>query len=177
MKSSRSQPYPRAQVARLIEVLAGFERRTNSVLAVLAGGAESFEGVEEALALLKVVGVPPIFSSRLKALFQRKNWRKSPAYLLQRRNEFVHELIERLRSGPTPAVSQRMDGRRGRLVDPIPVVGVVKAVGHNAGRSDKLADKMKRRNYPVVKMAGKWHCQRADAIAMFPRFKQRIEEI
>jgi hypothetical protein len=70
------------------------------------------------------------------------------------------------------------DGADGEgLTDPIPVVEVVRAVGRNAGRSDKLAEKMRRRNYPVEKRAGKYHCQRADAIAMFARFKQRIQEI
>ncbi len=64
-----------------------------------------------------------------------------------------------------------------RLTDPIPVVSVVNVVGHKAGRSDKLADKMKRLNYPVEKRAGKYHCQRADAVAMFPHHRQRIEEI
>jgi hypothetical protein len=63
------------------------------------------------------------------------------------------------------------------LTDPIPIVSIVKAVGRKAGRSDKLACKMKRRNYRVEKRAGKHHCQRADAVAMFPNHRQRIEEI
>jgi len=63
------------------------------------------------------------------------------------------------------------------LTNPIPVVEIVRAVGHAAGRSDKLAEKMKRRNYLLVKSSCKWFCQREDAIAMFPRYKKRIEEI
>lgn len=80
------------------------------------------------------------------------------------------------------AVVERIDAtssgaRRNRLVDPIPIASVVSAKGHKAGRADKLAKKMRRRNYLVDKIAGKNHCQRADAIAKFPRHKQRIEEI
>jgi hypothetical protein len=68
--------------------------------------------------------------------------------------------------------------RSGRsLADPISVVSIVKVIGRKAGRSDKLAERMKRRNYPVEKLAGKHHCQRADAIVMFPHHRQRIEEI
>lgn len=63
------------------------------------------------------------------------------------------------------------------LIAPIPVVEVVRAVGHKAGRSDKLAEKMKRHNYLLVKSGRKWYCQRKDAIVMFPHHKQRIEEI
>ena len=69
-------------------------------------------------------------------------------------------------------------GRDGEcLTDPIPVVRVVEVVGHKAGRSDKLTQKMKRRRYPVELKARKWYCQRADAIAMFPHHRERIEEI
>ncbi|GFO81827.1 MAG: hypothetical protein A49_14540 [Methyloceanibacter sp.] len=68
-------------------------------------------------------------------------------------------------------------GRPTTLLEPIPVVSVVKVVGREAGRSDKLADKMKRRNYPVEKRAGKYFCQRADAMAMFPNRRERIKEI
>jgi len=77
----------------------------------------------------------------------------------------------------TKRVGRRRKQERQGLNDPITVVSVVKVVGRKAGRSDKLADKMKRRNYPVEKIAGKWSCQRADAIAMFPHHKLRIEEI
>lgn len=63
------------------------------------------------------------------------------------------------------------------LDDPIPVVAITGVIGRKAGRSDKLAEKMGRKNYPVVQVARKWYCQRKDAIAMFPHHKQRIQEI
>jgi hypothetical protein len=65
------------------------------------------------------------------------------------------------------------------LADPIPVIRITKEIGHAAGRSDKLAAKMQRHNYLLEKRAGKWYCQRADAMAMFPnsKHKEKIKEI
>lgn len=63
------------------------------------------------------------------------------------------------------------------LEDPIPIVEIVEIVSRKAGRSDKLAERMRRRNYPVEKRGGKLHCRRADAIALYPRYRSAIEEI
>jgi broad-specificity NMP kinase len=68
-------------------------------------------------------------------------------------------------------------GPAAKLVDPIPIIEVVKVVGHKAKRSDHLAERMRRRNYPVEKIAGKNHCQRADAAGLFPRHREFIEKI
>jgi len=176
VRRAASQPYPSAQVARLIEILVGFDQRVNSFFAVVGGGWQPCENVDEAIVLLDELGFPRTTSRRLKAVL-RPNHRFSPAYRQQRCNEVVRGLIKRLRSGPIPAVSQRMDSRSGRLVDPIPVVRVANVVGRKAGRPDKLPGKMRLRNYPTRIIARKWHCQRADAIAMFSRYKARIEEI
>lgn len=102
-------------------------------------------------------------------------------------NEYVRAnvsiiLDKALKRLPKPEDELESGGRRGGLKngclkDPIPVVSVIRAVGHKAGRSDKLAEKMSRHNYPIEVRARKYYCQRADAIAMFPRKKQRIEEI
>lgn len=101
-------------------------------------------------------------------------------------NVLLRELWELYRSDAErlrlPKLEEAPPGNGGghkavTLVDAVPVVEVTKKVGRDAGRSDKLAEKMRRRNYLTEKRAGKWYCQRADAIAMFPRRKQRIEEI
>lgn len=61
------------------------------------------------------------------------------------------------------------------LKDPVTCLWVVQQVGRTAGRSDALAQKMKRRFLPVVQVSKKWYCQRQDAIAMFPEFRKRLE--
>ncbi len=62
------------------------------------------------------------------------------------------------------------------LADPVSVVWVANQIpaSRGGGRSDKLLEKMRRRNYKIVMIAGKSHCERKDAIAMFPRFKKRL---
>ena len=64
-----------------------------------------------------------------------------------------------------------------KLQDAVQCADVVRAVGRKAGRSDKLAEKMKRHNYLTAITANKWYCQRADAIASFPHHKQQILRI
>ena len=62
------------------------------------------------------------------------------------------------------------------LNDPVTCVWVCAQVGKKAGRPDAFAEKMKRRNYPIVKSACKNYCQRKDAIAMFSSLKHRLLE-
>lgn len=98
------------------------------------------------------------------------------------RASVLDALDRALRRLPTSEAGDRRErggesGRPTTLLEPIPVVSVVKALGREAGRSDKLADKLRRRNYPVEKRAGKYFCQRADAMAMFPNRRERIKEI
>lgn len=75
MRRAASQPYRRAQVARLIEILAGIEQGVDSFSTELVesppdltfdSGCKAFEGVDEACAMLDELGMPTI-SRRLKA--------------------------------------------------------------------------------------------------------------
>ena len=75
MRGSRSQPYPRAQVARLIEILTDKRQRIGSFASALAqrpcaatasDGWNVFDGWDEVLVLLEELGFPPTFYSRLK---------------------------------------------------------------------------------------------------------------
>ena len=65
------------------------------------------------------------------------------------------------------------------LEDPIAIIDIVKRLGRIAGRSDKLAEKMQRRGYSLVKSARKWYCQRKDAKALpeFSRYKHQIDKV
>lgn len=69
------------------------------------------------------------------------------------------------------------DSPFGSLEDPIACVWIVKQLGKVAGRSDLLANKLRRRGYPVVKVAGRCYCDRKHAMAMFPRLTHRLVEI
>ncbi len=86
-------------------------------------------------------------------------------------------IIRITEAGRTALALQRLNHRLSELDDPIPVAEIVGVVGHKAGRSDKLAEKMKRLNYPLVKPGRKWYCQRKDAFALFPHHRERIKEI
>ena len=85
------------------------------------------------------------------------------------------DLIARLR---TKAVIENSDAPEKELADlndPVQCVWVCKQIGKKAGRSDKLAQKMRLLGYPVVKAAGKNQCEREDAMRMFPRHRQRLK--
>ena len=56
-----------------------------------------------------------------------------------------------------------------KLRDPVPLIWVVKMIGKQAGRPDNLARKMRDLGYPIVKLGGKNHCERAHAVRMFPQ--------
>lgn len=102
-----------------------------------------------------------------------------------KRNELTkRERAEKPRLPKPTAHSNRQQARGGQetsplseLYDSIPVADVVRAVGRKAGRSDNLAEKMKRRGYPIVVAARKFHCQRANAKSMFPDHREQIEKI
>lgn len=68
--------------------------------------------------------------------------------------------------------------KNAELKDPVALIKVVAIVGRDAGRSDKLADKLRRRGGAVVKLAGKLHAERRDVITFLPiKHKAAIEQL
>ncbi len=57
------------------------------------------------------------------------------------------------------------------LEDPVPLTWVAEQVGE---RGDKIAEKMRRRQYPIVKVGNRNHCERKHAIVMFSHYKKHL---
>jgi len=64
-----------------------------------------------------------------------------------------------------------------KLKNPIALADVPKLAGKSAGRSDKLADKLRRRGLPVVKMARKNHAELEHVLRVLPpKARAKLEE-
>ena len=64
------------------------------------------------------------------------------------------------------------------LSDPVCVAEIAKHLParRGGGRSDKLADKLRRQGARLQKLAGKWHVERADALRLLSAWRKWVEK-
>ncbi len=101
-----------------------------------------------------------------------------PDKLYERWREFANtypDTLHAVRKTERKSLDARTDPN---LSEPVCVVKIAEDLpkGRDGGRSDKLAEKLRRRGARLQKLGGKWYVERDDAMRLLPAWRRWVEE-